>query len=256
MQRFWGLGFFVLFVMACRTAPIAPSQNRASVFRGGVESATPIVSAPKPTLPGAPDTWICAQPGVDSLFLSDTTQKTFVFRWTWENENYAMARWSDGRMVLFSMQKERSCIPIDTLQDVPFALSVHAEDINNDLQPELWFIGPADAHGNAPTSIFFLRKGGLTRLPIPLFSPEVLHEGRGLVSRFFDHRCAVSHQEVYLISTHGKAKMKESLTFRPNCAVDSAQAILSYPGDMEKSMALPIVGTRRMVFDIFKSFYE
>jgi hypothetical protein len=38
--------------------------------------------------------------------------------------------------------------------------------------------------------------------------------------------------------------------------VDSAQAILTYPGDMEKSMALPIVGTRRMVFDIFKSFYE
>jgi hypothetical protein len=256
MQRFLCLGFLFFLMMACRNAPHAPSQNRASVYRPGSLVTSQPIQPPAPILPGAPDLWICAQPGLDSLFKSDSMQQTFVLRWTWEQKTFALARFMDSRMVIFHVQSEKTCTPLDTLYDIPMATSVHGEDINQDQQPELWCMGMADKHGNVPTNIFFLKNNSLIRLELALHSPEVMHEGRGLVSRYFDHRCAISHQEVYFISPEGRAKLKESLTFRPNCAVDSAQAILSYPGDMEKSMALPIVGTRRMVFDIFKSFYE
>lgn len=254
MQRFWGIGFLFMVLIACRTTPIAPSQNRASVYRSGTSSPPP--ATPAPIIPGAPDVWICEQPGLDSLFLADSIHQTFALRYTWENETFAMAGFADSSLVIFRLKEERKCDLVSKLSGIPCIVSIHAEDINQDQKQELWLYGRADEYGNTPTHIFFLQQGAITALPGPLFSPEVLHDGRGLVCRFFDHRCSPSRQDLYTISPDGKMKLTESLTFQPDCAADSAQAILSYPGEMGKSLALPIVGTRRMVFDIFKSFYE
>lgn len=245
----------VLLLGACGKWTLSGADQNSKGESPYRSSARIVVSSVE-GIPGDPGEWICDLSRPDSVHMSDFSRRQFAAKWKWRHETWLLAGYSDSTLRFYRKSSDNSCTLVKSF-NIPFiAASAFLQDVNGDDMPELWVMGYIDDHENRPGTLFFHTGYSVRQLSLVLENPEKLKTGSRIVSRQFGKRCEVSSQNVYNITERGEARLTETLYFHPDCKSDSARAILTYANDNGQITELPIVGTRMMVFNIFKNFYE